>query len=544
MTDPLRAAIRGLFCASALCAVLTAPVLAAEVPAGTKLADEQTFSTSVGAAIGAFDPQLAEDTDQSAVINNLFEGLYSEDDKGNLVPALSDGYTLSDDRTVYTFKIKAANWSNGDPVTAQDFVFAWRRAVDPALASNYAYFLGLAGILNADDIVAGQKKPEELGVRAIDDKTLEVTLSSPRPYFPMTLTQTTLFPVPQNVVEAFGKDWLKPENIVGNGAYVLKSNSPGEVVVLVRNPRYRDDAKTVINEVRFVTITDEAQEVARYLSGEVDHVGVPTGQLPKFKAEYPNEVTVAPRLCTYYFDVNVGAKASNKALTDQRVREALYLAIDRDVLINNVLQGGQIPAYFLTPAATAGFTTPDVPALNMTQAERNERAKALLAEAGYGPDNPLKFEYIYNTGEGHKKIAVVVAQMYKETLGVEMTIRDMEWATLLDTRHQQNFEVSRSAWCGDYNEASTFLSLVDTKSTQNSSGYSNAEIDKLLADSATKDDPTADYTRIEQILATDLPIIPVYHYTSNALMKTNVKGWPYDNVEGKWYAKDLYKIAE
>lgn len=535
--------VSGVLLATALCALLTVPALSADVPEGTKLADTQTVAVTIMSALNALDPQLNEDVDTGNAINNLFEGLYNEDAKGDLVPALAESYTLSDDRTVYTFKLRKALWSNGDPITASDFVFGWRRAVDPATASPYAYYPGLAGIANADDIVAGKKKPEELGVKAIDDQTLEVTLSSPRPYFLKTTVVTTLFPVPQKVVEKFGKDWVKPENIVSNGAYVLKQNSPGELVVLTRNKNYWDDAKTVINELRFVTINEEAQEVARYAAGEVDVAGIPTGQLEKFQAEYPNDVHVSPKLCTYYFDLNVTA-SGNKALQDQRVREALYLALDRDTLINKVLKGAQIPAYFFTPEATSGFKAPDLPVRKMTQAERDAKAKELLAAAGYGPDNPLKFEYIYNTSEGHKKIAVVVSQMYKEKLGAEMTIRDMEWATLLDTRHQKNYEVSRDGWCGDYNEASTFLSLMDSKSTQNNTGYASKEVDDLLAASLVKDDPSADYAKIEEIIAHDLPIIPVYHYTSNALVKPNLKGWPFDNVEGKWYAKDMYKVAE
>ena len=531
----------GLASASALALLAALPACAADVPPGTKLAKEQWLAVAEPGTLNALDPQLNEDADTAAAINNLFEGLYNQDAKGDLVPALAESYTMSADRLVYTFKLRKASWSNGDPVTAGDFVYGWRRAVDPATGSPYSYYPGLAGILNADDIVAGTKKPEELGVKAIDDATLEVTLSSPRPYFLKTLVTTTLFPAPQKTIEKFGKDWVKPENIVSNGAYVLKSNAPGELVVLTRNPKYWDDAKTVINELRFVTITEEAQEAARYFAGEVDVAGIPTGQVETFRAEHPNEVHVSPKLCTYYFNINI-TDTGNPAMKDQRVREALYLALDRDTLINNVLKGQQIPAFFFTPRATSGFVAPDLPAERMTQAERNAKAKELLAAAGYGPDKPLEFEYLYNTSEGHKKIAIVVSQMYKETLGVNMKIRDVEWATLLDMKHQRDFQVSRDGWCGDYNEASTFLSLMDTKSPQNSSGYSSKEVDDLLAGSLMKDDPSADYVKIEEIIARDLPIIPVYQYTSNALVNPKLIGWPFENVESKWYAKDLYKV--
>jgi oligopeptide transport system substrate-binding protein len=230
-----------------------------------------------------------------------------------------------------------------------------------------------------------------------------------------------------------------------------------------------------------------------------------------------------------------------EALKDVRVREAISMAIDRDVIVNNVLQGGQIPAYFFTPPATAGFKAPDVDMAKMTQADRDAKAKQLLADAGYGPDKPVSFTYVYNTSEAHKKIATVVSQMLKEKLGVNMTLQDMEFATLLDKRHQRDFEVSRDAWCGDYNEASTFEGLMDSTSSQNNSGYSNADVDKWLKDAATSEDPNQQYLQIEQQVAKDIPIIPIYFYTKVFLQKTNIGGWPYDNVEQVWYGKDLYK---
>lgn len=516
---------------------------AANVPEGTKLAEEQVFRYRVLDAINSLDPQVVEDVDSANVVNSLFEGLFSEDAEGNPVPGVAESYTANADNSVYTFKLRDSKWSNGDPVTANDFVFAWRRAVDPALASPYAYFVGLAGVKNADDIVAGKLKPEDLGVKAIDDKTLEVTLSGSIPYFVKTLAHATLFPVPQKVVEQFGKDWTKPENIVVNGAYKLAENTPGERVVIERNQDYWDDAKTVINRVEFLTINDENQGLTRYLAGEVDQTDIPAGQYPKLKEQYPNEAFSVPNLCTYYFSINMTDSAP-EPLKDQKVREALYLALDRDVLVNNILQGGQEPAYTFTPPKTAGFTAPEAPASKMTQEERDAKAKELMEAAGYGKDNPLKFEYIYNTSDAHKKIATVVSQMYKEKLGVEMTIRDMEFATLLDTRHQHNYAVARNAWCGDYNEASTFLSLMDSKSSQNDSGYANADVDKLLAESKTSTDPNPLYTQIEEKILADVPIIPVYFYTKVFMQKPTVKGWPYNNVEQIWYAKDLYKVAE
>jgi oligopeptide transport system substrate-binding protein len=520
---------------------LSVPAFAAEVPSGAKLAADQTFNYRVLDNINALDPDIVEDVDTSYVVSNLFEGLYNEDAKGNPVPGAAESYDVNADYTVYTFHLRDAVWSNGDPVKASDFVFSWQRAVDPATASNYAYFLGLVGVKNADDIVAGKLKPADLGVKAIDDKTLEVTLAKPVPYFVRTTAHATLFPVPQSVVEKFGADWTKPENIVGNGAYVLAENSPGERVTIKRNPKYWDNAKTVLETVNFLTINDDNAGVTRYQAGEVDQTDVPPGQYPTFKQQWPDETHSVPQLCTYYFDINMTDSQSVEALKDVRVRQAISYAIDRDVIVNNILQGGQIPAYYFSPPATAGFVPPDNPMATMTQADRDAKAKELMAEAGYGPDNPVSFDYIYNTSVGHQQIATVVSQMLKEKLGVNMTIQDMEFATLLDRRHQRDFSVARDAWCGDYNEASTFEGLLESTSSQNNSGYSNADVDKWLKEAATSKDPNVQYKAVEEQAMKDVPIIPIYFYTKVFLQKTAIGGWPYDNVEQVWYAKDLYK---
>jgi oligopeptide transport system substrate-binding protein len=524
---------------------LSTGAFAAQVPEGTTLAAEQVFKYRVLDNINALDPQIVEDVDTSSVVRSLFEGLYNSGADGNPVPGVAESHTVNEDNTVYTFKIRdTAKWSNGDPVTAGDFVYAWQRAVDPATASNYAYFVGLVGVVNADDIVAGTKKPEELGVKAIDDKTLEVTLSFSSPWFVRSLSHATLFPAPKAVVEQFGIEWTKPENIVGNGAYILTENTPGERVVAKRNPNYWDNENTVIEEVQWLTINDENQGLTRWRAGEVDQTDVPAGQYPALKAELPDNTFSVPQFCTYYFSVNMTDKQPNEGLKDVKVREALNLAIDRDVIVNGVLQGGQTPAFSFAHPLTAGYTMPEIPAAGMTQAERDAKAVELMTEAGYGKDNPLTINYIYNTSEAHKKIATVVSQMWKEKLGVNMSLADMEFQTLLDTRHAKTYELARNAWCGDYNEASTFISLHDSKSEQNDQGYANADVDKWLAEAKLASDPNPLYAQVEQQAAKDVPIMPIYFYAKVFMQASNVKGWPYDDVEQNWYAKDMYKVAE
>ena len=517
----------------------TTMTFAADVPADAKLAAEQVFKYRVLDNIRALDPQLAEDVDTAYVVNQLFEGLYNEDAEGNPVPGAAESYEANADFTKYTFHLRDAKWSNGDPVTAGDFVYGWQRAVDPALASTYAYYLGLVNVVNADDIVAGKLPITDLGVKAIDDKTLEVSLKAPTPWFVKTLAHSTLFAAPKATIDKFGADWTKPENIVSNGSYILAENSPGERVVVKRNPNYWNDAKTVINEVQFLTINDENQGLTRWRAGEVDQTDVPAGQYPALEAELPDETYSVPQFCTYYFSVNMTDSAP-EALKKKEVRQALNLAIDRDIIVNAVLQGGQTPAYIFTNPHTSGFVSPKVPIESMTQEERDAKAKELFAAAGYGADNPLTLDYIYNTSEAHKAIIVAVSQMWKEKLGVNINMSDMEFAVLSDRRHTQDYQLARNAWCGDYNEASTFLSLHDSKSEQNDSGWSNPDVDKLLADAKVAADPNPMYTKIEEISSEEIPIMPIYFYAKVFMQKPTIKGWPFNNVEQIWYAKDMY----
>ena len=523
---------------------LTVPAFAANVPEGTTLAAEQVFKYRVLDNINTLDPQLVEDVDTSAVVRSLFEGLYNSGPDGEPVPGVAESYEVNADNTVYTFKLRDAKWSNGDPVTAGDFVYAWQRAVNPETASNYAYFVGLVGVTNADAIVAGEKPVEELGVKAIDDKTLEVTLSFSSPWFIRTLSHATLFPAHKATIEAKGIEWTKPENIVGNGAYTLAENTPGERVVIKRNPQYWDDAKTVLEEVQFLTINDENQGLTRWRAGEVDQTDVPAGQYPALKAELPDNTYSVPQFCTYYFSVNMTDKQPNEAIKDVKVREALNLSIDRDVIVNGILQGGQTPAYSFAHPLTAGYIMPEIAAAAMTQEERDAKAVELMTEAGYGKDNPLSINYIYNTSEAHKKIATVVGQMWKEKLGVDLVLADMEFQTLLDTRHSKTYELARNAWCGDYNEASTFLSLLDSKSEQNDQGYANADVDAWLGEAKTSEDPNVQYAEVEAQAAKDVAIMPIYFYAKVFMQSSNVMGWPFDDVEQNWYAKDMYKVAE
>lgn len=518
---------------------------AAMVPAGTVLAETQVFTYRTLDEHSSVDPQIVEDVSGSEIVRDLFEGLLNQDKDGNLVPGVAETWEASDDQLTHTFHLRSnAKWSNGDPVTAHDFVYAWQRAADPVTASPYSWYMDLMAVENVAEVLAGDKEPSELGVVATDDHTLVVTLTKPLSFFAQMVTHSTTFPTHQATIEAHGDEWTKPENIVSNGAYVLTDHVPNERSVRERNPMYWNDAETVIEKTVALVINDEDAALVRFFAGELDRTEVPTGQYPRLKEEYPDKAISFPRLCSYYYTFNL-AENGPEAFKDVRVRQALAYAIDRTVITDNVLQGGQFPAFTFTPGATAGFTVPEVAFGQMSQAERDAKAVELLAEAGFGPDNPLEFEMLYNTSEGHKQIATVMSQMWKQKLGVTATLANLEWKVFLETRGQQDFALARGAWCGDYNEASTFLDLVQTNSGYNDGKFSSAEVDALLLEAKSSSDPIAMYTRVEEIIAAEMPIIPIYHYTNVYMMDPALVGsWPVENVQQNWYSKDLYFVAE
>ena len=441
-------------------------------------------------------------------------------------------------------------WSNGDPVTAQDFVYAWQRAVDPATASPYSWFVELAAIENASEIIAGEAEPDTLGVEAVDERTLKVTLTEPTPYFPDMTTHATLFPAHRATIEEHGADWTDPENFVGNGAYVLEELVPNEYTRIVKSDSYWNAEDVILEEVTFHVVNEDNQALTRYLAGELDHLEpVPAGRFPELQDEYPDQATVVPRLCSYYYALNQSEQGP-EALRDPRVRTALALAIDRGVIVDQVLQGGQGPAYFFAHPATAGYEPPQIPYAEMTQAERDEEANRLLEEAradGVVPEDGLDLEITYNTSEAHQQVATVVSQMWKQKLGVDTTLSNYEWQTYLDRTDNQQFEVARAGWCGDYNEASTFLDLLDLEQRATTTGkfIPTPSTTQLLARGARGrgPDPHLPPGRAAPVGGDgDHPDLPL-HAELHARPE-QIEGWPYENVENNWYAKDLYRVAD
>lgn len=533
--------------------LLTTALLCAALPAwadknpktGEELAANQAYTYRMLDSVKSLDPQLISSVEDSDVARGLFEGLYNEDGDGNLVPAGAVSYEVSADKLTYTFKLRPeAKWSDGTPVTAGDYVYGWQRLADPKLASEYAYFLELAQVKNAAKVVAGEMTPDQLGIKALDDLTLEVTLENPIPYFPKMLTNTSLFPAPKAVIEKFGADWTKLGNIVGNGAYVLTDYVDGEKYTEEKSPTYWDAANVIMSPITALVINDEDAALVRYQAGELDRTEVPAGKYPSLKEQFPAEARSTPYACSYMYEINLAEGKGNPALHDPKVRRALSLAVDRKVIVDKILQGGQTEAYSWTPPSINGFTMPTIDYASMTQDQRNAEAVKLLAEAGYGPDNPLQITLNYNTSDAHKKIAVAIQQMWKQTLGVQLTPNNYEWKVHTDKLIAGDFEMARYAWCADYNEASTFLDLWASYSTNNDGKYSNPEYDQLLKDAKGMADPSANYTKAEELLAADMAIIPLYHYAKVDMVKPDLKGLPMNDAMQFWYGKDLYRVAQ
>ncbi|HDR2760050.1 TPA: oligopeptide ABC transporter substrate-binding protein OppA [Enterobacter mori] len=534
---------KNLVAAGILTALIAGNAMAADVPAGVQLAEKQTLVRNNGAEVQSLDPHKIEGVPESNVNRDLFEGLLVTDVDGHPAPGVAEKWENKDFK-VWTFHLrKDAKWSDGTPVTAEDFVYSWQRLANPNTASPYASYLQYGHIANIDDIIAGKKPVTDLGVKAIDANTFEVTLSEPVPYFYKLLVHPSVSPVPKSAVEKFGEKWTQPANIVTNGAYKLKDWVVNERMVLERNPQYWDNAKTVINQVTYLPISSEVTDVNRYRSGEIDmtYNNMPIELFQKLKKEIPKEVHVDPYLCTYYYEIN-----NQKApFTDVRVRTALKLALDRDIIVNKVKNQGDLPAYSYTPPYTDGMKLVEPEWFKWSQEKRNEEAKKLLAEAGYTADKPLTFNLLYNTSDLHKKLAIAVASIWKKNLGANVKLENQEWKTFLDTRHQGTFDVARAGWCADYNEPTSFLNTMLSDSSNNTAHYKSPAFDKIIGDTlkVTDDAQRAElYAKSEEQLDKDSAIVPVYYYVNARLVKPWVGGYtgkdPLDNIS----VKNLYII--
>jgi oligopeptide transport system substrate-binding protein len=525
--------------AISLSSIIT-PAIAANPPAGAQLAEQQQIVRHIKDEPASLDPLKAVGLPEIQVIRDLFEGLTNQDAQGKIVPGVAQSWSSSDNKTwVFTLR-NNARWSNGVPVTAQDFVYSWQRLVDPKNSSAFAWFAGLSGIQNAAAITKGEMTPDKLGVVAQSKNQLKVTLDRPVPWFPALVANVALFPVPQKIIAQQGDSWTSPGKLVGNGAYQLSERVVNEKIVLTRNPHYWDDAHSVLTKVTFVPINEESSATKRYRSNDIDITeSFPKNMYALLKKTLPGEVYTPDQLGTYYYAFNT----QKGPTADVRVRKALSWSIDRKVIAEKVLGTGEKPAWHFTPDVTASFKPLPTFMQQHDQNSLNAQAKSLLAAAGYGPGKPLKLKLLYNTSESHQKIAIAVASMWKKNLGVDVTLENQEWKTYIDSRNSGNFDVIRASWVGDYNEPSTFLNLLTSGNSSNIARFNNADYDAVIAKASreTSDQVrNSDYNRAEQILAEQAPIAPIYQYTNGRLIKPWVKGYPITNPEDVAYSRELW----
>lgn len=530
-----------LTCCALCFSSLSSFSFAAEIPPGTVLAEKQELVRHIKDEPATLDPAKAVGLPEIQVIRDLFEGLVNQNAKGEIIPGVASKWQSSDNR-VWTFTLRDnAQWSDGTPVTAQDFVYSWQRLVDPKTLSPFAWFAALAGINNAQAIIDGKMTPDKLGVSAVDAHTFRVQLDKPLPWFTSLTASFAFYPVQKANAES-GKEWTRPGKLIGNGAYVLKDRVVNEKLVVEPNSHYWDNGNTVLKKVTFMPINQESAATKRYLAGGIDITeSFPKNLYQKLLKDIPGQVYTPPQLGTYYYAFNT----EKGPTADARVRLALSMTIDRRLIAEKVLGTGEKPAWHFTPDVTAGFTPQKTQFEEMSQAERNAQAKMLLQAAGYGPDRPLKLTLLYNTSENHQKIAIAVASMWKKNLGVDVKLQNQEWKTYIDSRNTGNFDVIRASWVGDYNEPSTFLSLLTSTHSGNIARFKNPAYDRIIKQATletTAAARNADYNAAEHIIAEQAPIAPIYQYTNGRLIKPWLKGYPINNAEDVAYSRTMYII--
>lgn len=527
MTGALAAIMR------AIVAVLTLFIFASPAPA-------LTLHRGNAQEPDTLDPHRATAQWEGNIIGDMLMGLLTEDAAGEPIPGMAESYETSDDGLVWTFHIRAdAVWSDGVPVTAGDFVFALRRINDPKTAAQYA---SLTHVLkNAHAVSEGALPPESVGAREIDDKTLELTLEHPAPYLPHLLMHYTMFPLPRHVVGS-RDDWVKPGVYVSNGPYVLAEYRPNDFVRLVKNPRFFDAANVAIDEVRFYGQDDQLAGLKRFRAGEFDTVsGVPGQMIPELRRSDPESLRIAPMYATSYLIFNL----TRDTWKDVRIRTALSLAIDRETIVKRIMGGGEAAAIALVPPGIPNY--PHTARLSFADhplAQRQAMARALLVEAGYGPDNPLEFVFIHNQVTDTKRVAVALQSMWK-AVGVEMTPQAMEGKGVTSQLRAYQFDVAWGAWVADYPDATNYLYLSETRAGEmNRSRYSNPAFDALVLQAESQPEIGARgdmLARAEQLMLDDAPLVPVYHSVSRNLVASYVMGWEAspDNVHRtRWLTID------
>ncbi|CAO1660755.1 MULTISPECIES: peptide ABC transporter substrate-binding protein [Salinicola] len=511
--------------------ILTPPLAMAAIEG-----EKQVLRRANGAEPSTLDPQLATGTWESAIITDLFEGLVARDASGETIPGVASSWERSSDGLHYTFHLRDdAKWSDGTPLTAEDFVYSWRRILSPELAAPYAYML--FPIANAEAVNRGDKPVEALGVEASDPHTLEVTLARPTGYFIDMLGHASTYPVPKNAIATHGSDWTKPGHMVSNGAFELTDWVSHDHITAVRNRDFHDAENVALDEVRFLPIDDPRASLNRFRAGEVDMTGsVPLGRIEWTRENLPDALHETPILATFYFAFN---QRPGSVLNDRRIREALNLALRRQVITSQITKLNQPSAYSLVPTAISDYDGPQFDFADESMDKRLARAKTLMKEAGYGPDHPLELTIDYITNQDTKRIPVAMAAMWKP-LGVNVVLNNSDAAVYYSKLRQGNFQIGMAPWIADYDDASNFLDLFHTGVPNNHSGYSNTDYDALLdkaADTLDAEARNATMADAERLLLDDYAMLPLYFYIQTGLIAPALEGWrenPMNDHPSRW----------
>jgi len=487
--------------------------------------DPVVLTRSLAGDPGTLDPQRIETVAELSVVDDLFVGLVTDDASARPVAGCAESWTVSPDGLTYTFKLRdGLTWSDGAPLTSADFVYSFRRALDPATAAPQAGLL--FGIRNAEAVNKGTLPLDMLGVRAVDPQTFEITLNAPAPYFLEILANPIAYPVPSQVVNAVGRGWAKPGVMVNNGPFLLKEREPGGTIRLSRNKAFYDVDTIRIDDVVYVPTEDEVAALNRYRAGEFDIMSrIPMTRLSWLKENMPDDLHTSPYLAIYYLVLNT----SRAPLDNPKIRQALSYAIDRETLATKLLGSGAVPARGLVPPGTANYKGPFEPDYaKLPMSKRLDMARQLIQQAGYGPSHPLELTLRYITGDDREKAAVAIAAMWRRA-GVTTKFQNSESRVHFSAVRAGDFTVSYEGWAADYNDAGDFLFLLRTNShSANTARYSNPQFDLLMnqADQAlTRDARVAILKKAEALAMDDQPVIPLLFPVKANLVADYVKGW-------------------
>jgi oligopeptide transport system substrate-binding protein len=513
-------------------------------------AKDQILHMNLSAEPPTFDPAQAQDSQAHTVLNMMYEGLVRLDENSKPVPGVAEKWDISSDGLKYVFHLrKDAKWSNGDPVTAKDFVFAWQRVLDPNTTPAPPYAYQLYYIKGAEEY--NNKKMtdfSQVGVKATDDHTLEVTLKNPTPYFLGLTSFYTFYPVHQSVKD--NPKWAAdPKTMISNGPFTLTTWTTGQKIEVSKNANYWDNKDIKLNKITMSLSNSGATELSSYRSGQLDYAGMPNGeiptdQMPAVKKQLQNELNLKPIGSVYYYQFNVTAKPFDNA----KIRKAFAMAISRQEIVDKVTQSEEKPAFGFVPPGIAGekeeFRTEHK---DDYYTENMDEAKKLLQEGmkeeGYTTLPPVTL--IYNSSEKHKKIALAVADMWKKNLGVTVQTENQEWGVFLKNRRSLNYQIARAGWSPDYNDPMTFFDLWTSKSGNNDIGFKNKEYDALVSDALASSDNAKrmdDFVKAEKLLIQDQQVLlPIYYYTNVALIKPNLKGVIIDYAGGVDFTRAYFE---